>query len=690
MANVFKLPELHDKVSRNSFDLSSKVLFTSKFGEILPVKNIKCFPGDKFKIKVSDLIRTADMSSFCSTRMRQYFNIYFVPTRLLWRYYPQFITNMSDGANQASNIQSPVRVGTSAPHFSFQQLFNAVNLMAQSVPPSIYDSLKDLKAAPFVNGASKSDFPNTKPVITNSNVILANRYFNYYGFSRYSNAQKLLQYLGYYAIKDGRNAIFYNQGTAFPSGSEKELDYNVDAFPLLAYQKIYNDFYRNNQWEGVTANTFNVDYLSPESPKIDLSPLFRSNDPSQGFASGVPSMLDLRYCRYLDDVYTSVKPSAQFGGTAYFDITSLGIGTVPEAAVMSRWTSPESGEGGNTFYNAGNIGSDFLNADSQTGIFKYANGLSPSKVGELHTEAKNVVISSSSRINALQLRLLNTLQRFRELIQSNDYDYKSQIKAIFNVDVSNTLSGLSEYIGGFGIDINSNAVENTNLTDNSVVSIGAYGIGSGQDEFSYNVKEHGYLMITSHAVPIAEYDVKGFQQGFFDIDYSDQPIPALDNLGLEPSNLRYLQPVRANTSQSQIYSDTTHFGYQVRYASIKTDIDILLGNFNSNGMFTEGFAHPSVLTNSPNNGALYSHALRLDGSNFPLLADYYNFRKDDDVNTSFIYRQAAYNAFLVNPSVVDSIFVPQADSSIQTDVLNHYCYFDIKAVRNFSRSGMPF
>ena len=48
MANVLTPPELHDKNSRSGFDLSNKVLFTSKFGEILPVKYWETLPGDAF------------------------------------------------------------------------------------------------------------------------------------------------------------------------------------------------------------------------------------------------------------------------------------------------------------------------------------------------------------------------------------------------------------------------------------------------------------------------------------------------------------------------------------------------------------------------------------------------------------------------------------------------------------------
>lgn len=687
MANVFKLPELKDKVSRNSFDLSSKVLFSSKFGEILPVKTIKCFPGDKFRIKISDLIRTADMSSYCSTRMRQYFNIYFVPTRQLWRYYPQFVTNMSDGANQANSITGSQAVGQTMPYIDFIELYKGVNLTEQNVDSSTLEQLKSLKAAPFVNdqglgGIVPGEFPDRKPTFTNDNVALGSRFFNFYGFSRFSNAQKLLQYLGYYAIKDGRNFVYY-----WNQADNLKLNYRLDPFPLLAYHKIYYDYFRNSQWEGVQAQTFNVDYVNPSAPKIPINSLFKNGDPMKGFASPNVNMLDMHYCRYMDDLYTSMKPSSQFGGNVWYSPDVAVSGQLPSLDIVTNSSLVP-----NTKDVFAGSNSDSLDTGSQyflDALQASGTGSGYVNISRYSTKSTEFVATGAVDISALQIRLIDTLQRFKEIIQSNDYDYKSQIKALFNVDVSNYLSGLSEYIGGFGIDINSNAVENTNLTGDNTVQIGAYGLGQGSDSFSYSVKEHGYLMVVAHAVPVAEYDVKGFQLGLFDVDYNDQPVPALDSLGLEPITSAYLSPVRPNTTELSLFG-SGQFGWNVRYASVKTDFDILLGNFNSNGIYNPALASITVQTPSSNNGALTTHALRLTSDNFPLLSDMFNFQHNNKITASFIWKLPEYNYFTVNPSVVDSIFVPQADSSIQTDVLNHYCYLDIKAVRNFSRSGMPF
>ena len=49
-----------------------------------------------------------------------------------------------------------------------------------------------------------------------------------------------------------------------------------------------------------------------------------------------------------------------------------------------------------------------------------------------------------------------------------------------------------------------------------------------------------------------------------------------------------------------------------------------------------------------------------------------------------------YNFFKVNPSVLDSIFQVNADSTWDTDQFLINCAFDVKVVRNLDYSGMPY
>ena len=96
--------EVSNHVSRNGFDISRRVLSTQKLGEILPMFVSECIPGDKFKLDVSHFGRTLPVQTAAFTRLRQYYDWFFVPYRLLWRDFPSMVTNMPNSVKQATSI----------------------------------------------------------------------------------------------------------------------------------------------------------------------------------------------------------------------------------------------------------------------------------------------------------------------------------------------------------------------------------------------------------------------------------------------------------------------------------------------------------------------------------------------------------------------------------------------------------
>lgn len=83
---------------------------------------------------------------------------------------------------------------------------------------------------------------------------------NYFGYDRPSCSVKLLEYLGY-----GNFENFISKSWA---DSPLMVSLNCNIFGLLAYQKIYADYYRDGQWERISPSSFNVDYLDGTSMNI--------------------------------------------------------------------------------------------------------------------------------------------------------------------------------------------------------------------------------------------------------------------------------------------------------------------------------------------------------------------------------------------------------------------------------------
>lgn len=86
------------KTKKNWFDLSHDVKLSTKFGRLTPILIQETLPGDKFKIKSENLIRFAPMLAPIMHKVKAYVHYYFVPNRLLWDNWEDFITGGKDGS----------------------------------------------------------------------------------------------------------------------------------------------------------------------------------------------------------------------------------------------------------------------------------------------------------------------------------------------------------------------------------------------------------------------------------------------------------------------------------------------------------------------------------------------------------------------------------------------------------------
>ena len=61
--SLYSLKGIRNHPRRSAFDLSSKVAFSAKSGELLPVKWYFTMPGDKFTLKRQHFTRTQPVTS---------------------------------------------------------------------------------------------------------------------------------------------------------------------------------------------------------------------------------------------------------------------------------------------------------------------------------------------------------------------------------------------------------------------------------------------------------------------------------------------------------------------------------------------------------------------------------------------------------------------------------------------------
>ena len=129
---LFGLNDVKNKTSRSGFDLSKRLLFTAKVGELLPVYVKRVQPGDHFKFNLKDFTRTQPVESSAFTRLRGYYDFFYVPYRLLWRNAPSSFTQMTKAPTVADGLTSSLAINDKVPYISLEKMVDSVLTMTSN------------------------------------------------------------------------------------------------------------------------------------------------------------------------------------------------------------------------------------------------------------------------------------------------------------------------------------------------------------------------------------------------------------------------------------------------------------------------------------------------------------------------------------------------------------------------------
>lgn len=286
MSDFNPLDRARISTHRSSFDLSSKKLFTAKVGEILPCYWQIAIPGNKYRISSDWFTRTVPVNTAAYTRIKEYYDFYAVPLRLISRALPQAFTQMTDYMTSASSSTANTSALTSVPNVSQSSL----SFFLQTANAGDQSNTRDDAGLPIVYGSCKLlDLLGYGSLIASTNT---------------GKAAITQKYLGIDNLSDANNPLVY------------QTSQTVSALPFLAYQKIYYDFFSNSQWEKHKAYAYNVDYWS-----------------GTGTISLVTDMVQLRYANYPKDYFMGMLPSSQYGSVAA--LLSLSIPSDGPACVIA-------------------------------------------------------------------------------------------------------------------------------------------------------------------------------------------------------------------------------------------------------------------------------------------------------------------------------------------------------------------
>lgn len=84
----------------NKFDLSHDKMLTAQMGKLYPVLCQEMVPGDRFRVQSDMMCRTVPLVSPAFGSLKAYIHYFFVPNRLLWSNWEDFITGGEDGTDR--------------------------------------------------------------------------------------------------------------------------------------------------------------------------------------------------------------------------------------------------------------------------------------------------------------------------------------------------------------------------------------------------------------------------------------------------------------------------------------------------------------------------------------------------------------------------------------------------------------
>ena len=177
----------------------------------------------------------------------------------------------------------------------------------------------------------------------------------------------------------------------------------------------------------------------------------------------------------------------------------------------------------------------------------------------------------------LALRQAEALQKWKEITQSVDTNYRDQIKAHFGINTPASMAHMAQYIGGVARNLDISEVVNNNLyEDGSEAVIYGKGVGAGSGKMRYHTgSQYCIIMCIYHAMPLLDYSVSGQEPQLLCTSVEDLPIPEFDNIGMEavPSTTLF------NSSLFAKVVTEDFLGYNPRYWPWKSKIDRVHGSF---------------------------------------------------------------------------------------------------------------
>ena len=684
-SRVLGKANLSNRSNYNAFDLSHRNCFTNSTGNICPVAVMDVLPTEKVSLNIGWFSRAQTLITNSYGRFVENVQAFYVPYSAIYRNYSQ---NALTSALSNAKGDNECRVSDG---LGVKQPLNDGYLPSMDMS-EVWEYLWFLSLYEYAYGLytlHSNRIGTELPVIP----ILSRSYM-----TRSMSVALLLEQLGYGSFSVFTDPKFRSEiplpiviqpgnesdravfspidisrvcGHTSPDAIKKWWKKQRNAYAtfvspmhLFAYHKVYNDYYRNDSWQPYESETCNCDYLFKTAYKIIDIPWSRKvTATSSTFAEKIDAIItaineindtasSVRVLRMFDEFFSDSTEQKQF--FTDYNLFDPRCCNLPLDAVNGVLPEPQYGSESEVAISKVNWGLTLDNGKPANDLPLVLHGKEVSPVqgnGKLGVQTSSGTQPATLNFSVRDMRIAESLQKFKEISISNDNYFVNQLKAHFGeapiYDPFKTY-----FIGGKSTIMQVDTQVNQNLAGEENATLG--GLASAQGSFTANYKadDYGCIIVLHSLYPIVDYPNDGIDESMLCVTADSLPVPEFDNNGFEGVRniyVRGLDPKNFTATTGEDSRPLGVYGYGARYWSWKTAKDVVNGDFK------------------------YSIRDKVMGLN-PLVSNY----------------GILENSLVATPLLTDHIFANTHHSTVSDDQFYTNMQVGVSILRPFSVHGLPF